>query len=588
MTHLRATLPLAVLFLLLPAGQASAAPARPGGLWAEPLEGSRVLLHWTPGPGALGYWVDVAESAADLEAMRGTFRNQLVEDPRAGAAAVEGLRAGVTYWWRVWAFDAAGGVHAYPEQPFSTPAPGAPYRSLSLTAQPLGPGAARLSWSPAPGATGYWVDVAASLEDLVHMRGSFQNRYAGAATSLTWSGLAPGVSLVWRVWAHNAVGGVHVYPRPFAFALPADPDRAMRLRWVPGSTRKLDQPIGDWDRQLQAPTRNLTETRAGVRGTDLGISFEHRGRMLVLFGDTLGRPGDRDGVALSDDREPQDGLSLAFHTDGRGSFLPITVPGVSLSTFEVPTGGFSDGDAAYAFVSTDHSPTRTMGRAVLARSRDLGRSFERLYDVSTTRFVNCAAVVVPREQLPGIPLAGERFLVVFGSGDYRASSPHLAVVPLERVAERGAWRFLSAPGAPRFTAEEAGARPLFEHPEVGELSATFDPGLGLWLLLYNCATPGGIVLRAAPRPWGPWSPPVVVFDGWRDGAYGQYMHVSWDYKRLDAVHDPGREREWGGCYGPYLIQRFCRSDPRRATLRFLLSVWNPYTVVLMETQVEVP
>ena len=35
----------------------------------------------------------------------------------------------------------------------------------------------------------------------------------------------------------------------------------------------------------------------GVAATDLGSSFEHKGKLYFLFGDTHGRPSDRDAVA---------------------------------------------------------------------------------------------------------------------------------------------------------------------------------------------------------------------------------------------------------------------------------------------------
>jgi len=70
-----------------------------------------------------------------------------------------------------------------------------------------------------------------------------------------------------------------------------------RVVYVSGSTRKVCQLTGDWDRALKRPTLSLTSTRAGVVGTDLGSSFEHNGRLYFLFGDTWGRPGARDAIA---------------------------------------------------------------------------------------------------------------------------------------------------------------------------------------------------------------------------------------------------------------------------------------------------
>jgi len=59
-----------------------------------------------------------------------------------------------------------------------------------------------------------------------------------------------------------------------------------------GTTRKILQVTGDWDAPAGVPALSRTESRAGVIGTDLGSSFEHKGRWCFLFGDTKGRPGD--------------------------------------------------------------------------------------------------------------------------------------------------------------------------------------------------------------------------------------------------------------------------------------------------------
>ena len=52
----------------------------------------------------------------------------------------------------------------------------------------------------------------------------------------------------------------------------------------------------------------------------------------------------------------------------------------------------------------------------------------------------------------------------------------------------------------------------------------------------------------------------------------------------DAVADPGRDAEWGGEYGPYLIESLTESHDRGATIRFAMSTWNPYETVLMESE----
>jgi hypothetical protein len=67
------------------------------------------------------------------------------------------------------------------------------------------------------------------------------------------------------------------------------------------------------------------------------------------------------------------------------------------------------------------------------------------------------------------------------------------------------------------------------------------------------------------------------------------MHVK---DSNDGLSDEGRESEWGGEYGPYLIDRFTREvesrrpDRRQARIYFVLSTWNPYNTVLMTATIQ--
>jgi len=58
---------------------------------------------------------------------------------------------------------------------------------------------------------------------------------------------------------------------------------------VDGSVVKICQLLGDYDLDRKQPTLSLTWTKYGVAGTDLGVSFKHGGKLIFLFGDTVGR-----------------------------------------------------------------------------------------------------------------------------------------------------------------------------------------------------------------------------------------------------------------------------------------------------------
>jgi len=360
-----------------------------------------------------------------------------------------------------------------------------------------------------------------------------------------------------------------------------------------GTTRKLCQLTGEDDRQWDLPVPNATLSRFGLWGTDLGASFEHGGRTFFLFGDSIPTGPDTpnaecgDAIATSVDADPSDCLALDFLTDAGGTFRSPVVPGVSLGCYEVPLDGVSRGGSMFVWFST-----AGMTRSILARSDDDATSFAFVHETSGDRFVNVSAEIVPAERAAGLPGDGDR-VVLFGSGTYRASPASLAVAPLDAIEDRAAWSFFTgtAPGdscTPLWSAAEADAAPLFTASCLGELSVHYHPGLGAWLLLYNCGEPRGIHVRAAPFPWGPWSEPALLFRPWEDGGYCGFMHTSFEHDACDDVSDPGRENEWGGEYGPYIVSRLSTAATDDAgELVFVMSTWNPYNTVLMASRVRV-
>lgn len=365
-----------------------------------------------------------------------------------------------------------------------------------------------------------------------------------------------------------------------------------QLDVVPGSVRKICQLTGERDRQRGTDAYNRTETRFGLVGTDLGASFEHDGRLWFLFGDTWPDPDGGDSVAWTTDRDPEPGIRLHFATAGSRFTSPRVRRAdgrrVSSGFFEVPTAGFSANGHMYVVRTTDHhqeAGREVMGRSVLTRAVNGDPTdLVCLYDLSVAgsggTFVNVSCVVVDGG-LAGLPFRGPA-LLAWGSGRYRASDAYLAAVPLGAVEDERAWRYhcgTDRSGRPAWSDHERDARALFPHPQIGELSVTRNAPLDLWLMLYNAGSPRGIVARVAPDPWGPWSAPTVVFDP--GAGYGAFMHVK---DAPDGLSDPGREHEWGGEYGPYVIDRYTRALPGgRAAVYFVLSTWNPYNVLVMKS-----
>ncbi len=301
------------------------------------------------------------------------------------------------------------------------------------------------------------------------------------------------------------------------------------LRYMAGSTVKVEQLLGEEDKQLHQPTHSQTMTRYGIAGTDLGNSFEHGGRVYFLFGDTVGRL-DRalDTIATSDALDPERGVRLDFLTS-RGDYLTIQPPGISMGAFEVPVAGISLGDQVYVAVSTNHSEDRSTDRSVLLKFTPPA-NFQPLRAISQLpdgHFVNMSLHSEP-SAITGLP-AGGPFVLIWGTGMYRKSDVYLAIVPEAQFENGRGTRYLAGldkGGAPIWSEKESEARSMVQNGTIGDLSVTWCKDLGLWLMTYDSREPAprGILFSYSRTPWGPWSDPQVIFNATRDGALGKFIH----------------------------------------------------------------
>jgi Domain of unknown function (DUF4185) len=180
------------------------------------------------------------------------------------------------------------------------------------------------------------------------------------------------------------------------------------IRYVAGSTVKLEQLLGEEDKERHQPTLSRTVTRYGLEGTDLGYSFEHDGRVYFLFGDTVGRLRRAlDTIGTTDARDPEAGVRLDFLTAGRGDYLTIQPPGISMGAFEVPVTGISLGGQMYVAVSTNHSAGGTTDRSVLTKFTPPAK-FQPLRTISQLpagRFVKMSVHLEPGP-IAGLPSGG--------------------------------------------------------------------------------------------------------------------------------------------------------------------------------------
>lgn len=367
----------------------------------------------------------------------------------------------------------------------------------------------------------------------------------------------------------------------------------------PDTTRKIMQVTGEDDYPLRRPTLSRTLSRAGLLGTDLGSTFEYKGRLYFLFGDSFGRPGGAEDTIAYTTATTAGNLTLEFLRGPDNKFLELKVPGISQGCMEVPSGGIAVNGRIYVVQTTDwHAPTGNMERSVLASSSDEGYTWKVVYDLSAdtnhdmtnARFINVSMAEINVADYPGqLPWPDGKVTLIWGSGPYRRSNVCLAAIPSAQIENRQALRYfagLDTGGKPRWSALESEAAYHFDQPQVGEFSVGWIAQVQRWVMLYNAGHPRGITMRTAEVPWGPWSKGTVIMEP-SDIAYGVFQHIPFDVHRADGFLDPGKH-EWGGEYGPYLIPRYTTGNADACQIYYMMSTWNPYQAVLMRSEIGKP
>jgi hypothetical protein len=192
---------------------------------------------------------------------------------------------------------------------------------------------------------------------------------------------------------------------------------------------------------------------------------------------------------------------------------------------------------------------------------------------------------------------------------------------------------VSASGEPLWTRHESRAQPLAMDGMVGgnpdddqpfpnqTAVSWLGPPVNKWMMLYGgggsdlsggsaSAAAGAIQVRFADHPWGPWSPRAVHLDPGDPSVVGvPFGPGGWIFNsacvdqppNLCARSDPSRPLDYflPGCpevgkaldtgilYAPNIIDAYTRSDGVGGLDVFWnVSVWNPYLVALLRTNVK--
>jgi len=390
--------------------------------------------------------------------------------------------------------------------------------------------------------------------------------------------------------------------------------RAACLRFDPGdgfvvdaaSSAKLAQITGEVDSQPSRSdaTLSASESRSGVRGTDLGVRFEHAGRSFLLFGDThWTRPlrATRDALGELTDAGPVPGLpGVELH----GSPLAIVGGAATCREYDVPLDAVSLDGELIAFFSSHHfARHQVMGRSLITRAVDPSLPVDAGARRHPLRFAKLATFSDRFFVNVSLQRRGD-VLYLWGSGSYRADDLRLAAFDLASPPLRAAlaghrpwsrpqpgvsyWAGQHPDNTPRWSPHEDAAAPVLPGA-FGELSVRYVAAVGRYLLLAMSGPEDplgpGVTLRAASAPWGPWTPRRRLFDWVADGMAhddeaSRFLRAHRTNDPVgDAIFHPQRQMT-GAAYAPYLFE--ARLDGDDLVLRYTLSTWNPYQVVLME------
>lgn len=383
------------------------------------------------------------------------------------------------------------------------------------------------------------------------------------------------------------------------------------LTWNSGSSVKLEQVIGDKDwaaaaRGTTLATASQTWTRYGVYGTDIGTSFEDNGKVVFLFGDTRHQDpnvnlGAVDPIGYSTTTDGDAPLQLNFFTKTNGQTLWVTPPGINMAGNNVPNAGILLNDGVYFVVNTgaDHTLTDINQNAysVLVRFDETAKTFTTGRTIST--------VTNGHFVYTGLHASGAN-VYMFGTGKYRASDIYLSETPSNGFWTGTGTRYFAGRvnGQPTWTMSEAAAVPIIQDnplngpawpndkPTIGNLNVAYSSDLGLWLMTFDGGgqSPAtvGVYFTYAKDVWGPWATPQLIFQGLRDKGLGVFIHNP-SLSPSDGLngptigaHDPATTP--GAAYAPSIIERFTRVSGNTLKIYYLISTWNPYTVVKMRSE----
>ena len=326
---------------------------------------------------------------------------------------------------------------------------------------------------------------------------------------------------------------------------------------------------------------NLMDYRAvavGIGGADLGVSVLDGSELWLMFGDTRGTgPGPPAGgqptvgsSSAIESQLPFNCSSYSWLTSGGKFYQPLhstREAGIDEST--VPAGAITLNGIRYIYSMqvNDWASEDTHAHGVLFEEKANGIFSELARWPMDGLFVNAAPVAA---KLPD----GTPVIFLATTAQYRDSPVYLAYVVPSEIGDSAAYHYLTGydeNGSPLWSADMAKAKPLpgFENVWVGELSFQYDAALESYLLMFKDYKTNNFDLYSSSTPYGPFEGPLTFFPCGTTAGRPEWMQSG-----------------WGVCYGGYMLPGSFGADGH--DLYFDISLWDPYTTVLMTMRLSTP
>ena len=330
---------------------------------------------------------------------------------------------------------------------------------------------------------------------------------------------------------------------------------------------------------LTGPQAFTDQRKVDVCGTDLGIMTELNGRIYFAFGDTFGYEGDicrgvggpnwrSNSFASTADRDPENGVRLTdwLHgPDGRaiamvqGAHQPPFVSGTSEQT-KIPTSMVNvDGTIYLHYMSVrGFAPKGGVWECNDSKwiySSDLGKTWHECALPFGGQESNFNMLALSAAVTPDNP--DGKYVYALGTPCGRFGAAKLGRVPRDRILDREAWEYLSAPATggrePSWAKISNSAAEVIAAP-IGEASLLWNPAMQRWMYTYLNESTASLELREADHLWGSWTTP----------------------------HTLATARDYPQLYGAFMTPSFLRDNGR--TLFFVMSQYGPYNTFIMKAE----